>query len=311
MEKASLLILEKYKHRRTKNQKMKFINHLSDIFYDNGYPFFEERRGIFGDHINVLIGDIKSAKTVVCARYSERPTLFVPNLIAPKNKFIVYLYRFFIFLIMQVISLMAEDAFFNITKNIFISFASFIVVMLILAAIICFGPSFAKNADDNTSGVISIIETAKTFTPEQLKHSSLAFVLLDDGCFGFNGAKHLCKLHKKNIDEKVIINIDSIGSGEHIFYICNDNLQDDTVQTDKIIESIENHNKKINTVCQRQNIAFHSDGDIFEKSMTISSFSRGLSGIICSMRRHTIADTKIDEINISLIKNFIIKLVRK
>ena len=79
-----------------------------------------------------------------------------------------------------------------------------------------FGPANRHNSNDNTSGVVTVLETARTM-PENLRGRT-CFVLFDLEEAGLVGSSSSRKTHKKATQEQIVLNLDCVGDGDEIVF---------------------------------------------------------------------------------------------
>lgn len=293
--------------RRTKKQKANFRKKMVDKFYASGYSAFEERYGLLSNRINLIIGVPENADIIFAANYTTKPTLIFKNYIFPKNKKLQNLYRFIILSLMSIIALFAEHFYFLLTKNAMDSFFSFLVLMVAMLFYCFFGPSF-KGANDNTSSVVAICEAILALSPEEIKRRKISFVFFDNPSFLKCAEKAYISRHRK---EQTVINLSTIGQGNHLLFMCSKALRADDKLTEKLISCIENHKEKANFVTQMENTSFRKYANVFPKSMYISSFFQTKKGLLYSKNSRTIWDNSADETNIELIARFILNATKK
>ena len=84
-------IFERYEVRKTRKQKLAFIQWLKPVVQHCGYCMNVEK-GSFGSR-NIIIGDPEKAKVIFSAHYDTCAVMPFPNLITPKNIWLYILYQ--------------------------------------------------------------------------------------------------------------------------------------------------------------------------------------------------------------------------
>ncbi|MBQ4258456.1 MAG: M28 family peptidase [Clostridia bacterium] len=307
MTKFSRHLFERCSARRTPRQRADFRRRMTELFYENGYPVSEERFGLLLRRVNYIVGDPDEAGLIVAARYSNRPTSLLPNLRLPKHRLLHWLYRFFLCLLLVFAALAAEDFYFHLTERYLGSLMVFFLLILIVLLLHFFGPTLSRHANDNASAVIAAVESLRTFSPQELRDLGVAFVFFDDPPLLPRGERAFARRHP-DCDEALVLYLDSIGWGDHLLFACSQELRADQELCEELIAAIENHPHKSNTVSVAEKCVLPAGAHVFEKSVCISSFSRGLFGVLVSFRSRTFLDRKLDQTNLDLVTALIRRL---
>ena len=77
-----------------------------------------------------------------------------------------------------------------------------------------FGLANKNNANDNTSGVVTLLEILRTLPENQ--RNKVCFVLFDLEEAGLIGSVSYRKAHKKATDHQLVLNLDCVGDGDHL-----------------------------------------------------------------------------------------------
>lgn len=211
----SRYVLNGFQCRKKKEQKTAFINLIKSYYQD---AVIEE--GGFGNNRNIVIGNVDTAKVIFTAHYDTCAQLPFPNLIFPKNILFTLLYSLLIaapFFILLIPVYFIVDYFF---QSFIISYYTYILFVLVLMISVFYaGKPNEHTANDNTSGVVTVLETISKLPPEQ--RSKCAFVLFDNEENGLLGSAFFRKKHKSVLKNKLIVNIDCVGDGDHILFVSN------------------------------------------------------------------------------------------
>ena len=225
MTETTKTIFEKYQVRKSKKQKNDFTEYVRSLADSNGYKFTTEK-GRFGAN-NIIIGDVDSAKVIYTAHYDTCPVLPFPNFITPKNFLIYLLYQIAIVCIFMVLPiLIVGSIFLAIARNVGMDsdLAATIYMIIYYAILVLFllfmsaGPANKHTANDNTSGVTTLIDTMNIL-PEELR-SSVAFVFFDLEEAGLLGSKGFYSKHKDAMKDKLLVNFDCVSDGENILIVA-------------------------------------------------------------------------------------------
>ena len=141
----------------------------------------EEEHGFFAGH-NVIVGDPEKAKVLYTAHYDTQAVLPFPNFITPRNMGLYLAYQvlfvlgfFALVVLAEVLTIVAARA---LGAREFLPVAAPLVSMGVCIFFIWwmfFGKANRHTANDNTSGVITLLEVALTMPPEDRDKVCLVF----------------------------------------------------------------------------------------------------------------------------------------
>lgn len=303
-------IFEKYQIRKTKKQKTLFIDYTKQIAEIYGYDFKVEK-GAFGAR-NVVIGNPETAKVIYTAHYDTCPRLPFPNFITPKNFLIYLLYQFLIVGIFFAIIFVVE--FFS---GLILSFIpavenSIYLIISILSDVICFvmlylllgGPANKNTANDNTSGVTTILDIMKELPQDQ--RSKVAFVLFDLEEMGLFGSSSFASKHKAVKKNTLVINFDCVSDGRTMLFA----LKRTTKKYAELLETAFPSTNDITVDITK--VAFYpSDNASFKGGIGVAALKKSkLFGILYMDRIHTNKDVIYREENIQFLTNGAVRLAQ-
>lgn len=213
MNELSREIFDHYQVRKTKTQKLAFIERMKQH-----YPELQiEEGGLFHSR-NLIIGNVDTAKVICSAHYDTCARLPFPNMITPKNFLFFLCYNLLIcipFFLVLVICLgllnLVSDAF---LLNYWISC---IIMFALLLYVFMFGKPNEHTANDNTSGVITLIELMDTLSEEE--RAQTAFVFFDNEENGLLGSSFFRRKHKDILNRILLFNFDCVSDGDHILLV--------------------------------------------------------------------------------------------
>ena len=303
-------ILDKWQIRKTKKQKTDFISFLeTKLGKDNVHV---ETGKSFGSR-NIIIGntDISNVDYVVCAHYDTQPVLPFPNFLAPKNMIAYILYMTILTLVMLGISIGSSIAVIKLGGTIQLANLAYYAVLFIFVGIMMFGPANKHTANDNTSGVITVLDAYQDSTIRD--SGKVAFVLFDHEEVGLIGSSNYASMHKKEIKNQVVINIDCIGDGSAIMFILSKHLEKEKDKANMIREALRNISAKDTTkeilVESAKSTFYPSDQLNFKKNIALAAFNKNKIFGYYLDKVHTSKDTVCDYKNIEIaihgIKNLI------
>lgn len=205
-------ILARFQVRKTRRQKAAFLEWAVAQAVRAGYPAHIER-GTFGSR-NLVIGSPQEADVVFAAHYDTCAKLPFANLCAPKNLPVFLLLQGLIFLFVFVPAFGSALAW----RLVGLPWAGCVsaAVALLLMGLLFFGPANPHTANDNTSGVATVLGAMQAM-PEALRPHA-AFVLFDLEELGLLGSSSFYSAHKETMDRRLLVNFDCVGDGRHMLF---------------------------------------------------------------------------------------------
>lgn len=296
-------VLEEFQIRKSRKQKARFRAWLCGELEAAGYsPETEES---FTAR-NVVIGDPENAKIIFSAHYDTCAVLPIPNFITPRNMFFYLLYQMLFLLIFFVVVLAAELAIFFLTDaSPEIGLAVSYLLCIFMVWWIIDGPANKHTANDNTSGVITLLETALTMPEEDRKQ--VCFVFFDNEEKGMLGSAAFAKRHKKAKRETLNINYDCVSDGDFIQFFPDSKLKKDGEALERIERSFTGNGQKRMEVVRGFGF-YPSDNKVFKKGVGVCALKyKKIVGYYMD-RIHTGRDTVFEEENIELLRRGAIAL---
>lgn len=306
MNEISCKILDYYQVRKTKKQKEEFRKYIIHELNQYGYCPKIQNKGI---NNTIIIGNMEKAKIFCTAHYDTQAVLPFPNLIVPNNLFglilsqlaIIICVLILIFLINIVfIKLFVWTGLFNGFELSIASSISWLIIMIWML----FGKANKHTANDNTSGVVTIIESAIKL-PEDFR-DEICFVLFDNEELGLLGSAAFAKEYKEYIKNKLIINFDCVSDANDIFFFPTKQIKNDQSKHEVIIKTFASTNY-INVHMNKGFGFYPSDNFNFKYAYGVCSLKKGLFYYLD--RIHTSRDIIFNEENIELLSDGVCKLV--
>ncbi len=233
MTEVSKHVFDNHQVRKSKKQKEAFRDYIKSFAESNGYICNIEK-GSLGAK-NIVIGSPDTAKAVYTAHYDTCARLPFPNFITPKNFGYYLLYQLLIIIpILAVffglsfcagLLLGAITSFAELSEEVIdflISLTSLCVYFLVFFLLLN-GPANKHTANDNTSGVITLIEIMQAL-PEE-KRGEIAFIFFDLEEAGLFGSSGFASKHKKQMGDKLLLNFDCVSDGSTILFAVKKSAQ--------------------------------------------------------------------------------------
>ena len=298
-------VLTHFEIRKSKKQKQAF--HSAVIAYAQrcGYDTKVEK-GSFGCR-NLIFGDPEKANFLVTAHYDTPASIGLPNFITPCNPWIFILWQILLLIPFFAVAFLAGLIVSLLTKNDMLTFLAAYIAYFGMLFLMMFGPANRHNANDNTSGVVTVLEMMSSL-PEDLR-SKVCFVLFDLEEAGLVGSSSYRKAHKAATDRQLLLNLDCVGDGDHIVLFPNKKLKQDNAKMALL--------EKLTAVCGKKSIQIHregfaycpSDHKHFPYGVGIMAFHhKKVLGLYCD-RIHTWRDTVLEQTNVNILRAAIISMI--
>lgn len=296
-------LLEKYQVRRTKKQKDDFIVYAQAVSHSAGYPFREETlKGSVLTSRNLIAGDPEKAKVFFTAHYDTCAEMPFPNLIYPRNRLLSVLAQMPLVLILLALSFAAGYLTYGMLGRAGAVIAAYIVYFG-LFALVFFGPANRHTANDNTSGVATLMRIMASLPPESRQDA--AFIFFDNEEYGKVGSKAYAKAHPGITEGKVLLNLDCVGDGDDFLIVAPKNA--DEKLTALLQAAFQDENGKRAVHCSAKNTSYNSDQKSFPNGVAAAACRKGKLGWHVP-RIHTRRDVICEESNLRYVTACAVKL---
>ena len=161
------------------------------------------------------------------------------------------------------------------------------------------GPANKTNANDNTSGVVTVLEIAKTL-PENQRHK-VCFVLFDLEEAGIIGSSSYRKKHKRASDDQLILNLDCVGDGDHLMMFPTKKLRKDQRKMSSLYRACGYFGEKSLLLHEKGASIYPSDQKHFPYGVAICAL-RKYKKFFYMSRIHTPKDTILEETNVNILR---------
>ncbi len=297
-------ILEKYQVRKGKKRKTAFIEYIEGICRENGIECTVEKKGISR---NIVMGaSPDQCDFVIGGHYDTCPVMIIPNFVTPRN-FLAYLvYQLVLCALLFVPALLVSGVLTYFTDA-FVGIPVFGLVTMLMCLLLMFGPANKHTANDNTSGVIAVLNTMLTMTPEQ--RSRICFVLFDNEEIGLVGSSAFADMHR-NVKKGIpVVNFDCVSDGDYLFA----KMPHKEKKTDfgkAFASAMERSAEKHGMTPAVGSKGFYpSDQANFKRGIGVASLNRSKLVGLYMNRIHTPRDTVFIDRNIDCLTDAMIDLV--
>ncbi len=262
-----------YAIRNGRKRKIPFLRYAQEEFAALGYTAHIQQGKTMGVRCeNLVVGDVHKASVIVAAHYDTPRTMLLPV----RN----YLNRVgasIFFQLLPILLIFAVDFAASVLLELPVWASFLIAYVMVYVLMLCFKNK--HNANDNSSGVMGVYETAKHL-PEEMR-GRVAFVLFDNEEWGMLGALAFAAEYETR--SRFVVVMDCIGVGEpRVLY-----KKKDEISARKLA------GKHMEATAEKTNL-YMSDNKVFTSAVLISAFKKdGIGNYLDKI--HTNGDTKADE----------------
>ena len=302
MLKAPMDILTLHPIRRTDAQKEAFRQDVQAYVQELGYTYTLETEK--NKAKNVIIGDPDQAKYLISAHYDTSATLGIPNVCTPCNALLAGLRYLAAVLFGATCS---GGAFLLIKTGFLIPGIALIILLLCDLWLMKIAPANVNNANDNTSGVVTLLEIARSL-PEAHRHK-VCFLLFDLEEKGLKGSAAYRKAHKDITEKQILLNLDCVGDGDHILLMPTKKLRKDAAFIGRLQYLGGWFGRKQILTIDKGFCVYSSDHRNFPLAVGIGAFHKRKGAGFVLDKIHTKHDTNLKITNVNLLRAAMITLI--
>ena len=290
--------------RKSGKQKKAFRDSVHAYAREYGYNCSFEK-GSFGS-VNVIMGNPEKAEYLVTAHYDTCAGMIFPNFITPCNPFFYILYQLFMIAWMMLVPAIPAIMIGYWIGSTEIAYWVWYLLFWVCLGMMMFGPANKNNANDNTSGVVTVLEMMRSFPETQ--RDKVCFVLFDLEEAGLIGSSSYRKTHKEATNHQLVLNLDCVGDGDYILMIPGKKLKKD-----------KEHMKHLKAICgdfgakelmlrEKGFSVYPSDQKNFPLGVGICALRKGAVGLYMG-RIHTRRDTIMEQTNVNILRSALTSLI--
>jgi len=307
-------LLQEHQVRKTKAQKAAFRDWFLLWAQEQGYDAqVESGRNLLKCH-NIVIGDPETAEVTFTAHYDTQPVMILPNFITPCNVLVYILYQLVLCVVLFVPGILLGaavgwlggyiDAWAGFLAGEFVTMGLTIAVMVLMLA----GPANQHCANDNTSGVAAVMELMQRLPAEQ--RGKAAFILFDNEELGLLGSGLYASKHKSVKKEKLIINMDCVGDGEHMLFFANKRTRK-LASFPLLEEAMQGAQGRHFLMNKMENCIYPSDQANYKLGIAVCACNKAkIIGYYCD-KIHTKKDTICEQVNLDFLAEGLSAFVSK
>ena len=297
-------ILSAFPVRKSKQQKQEFRDAAQSYLKQLGYSPTVEK-GSFGCR-NMVIGDPETAQYLITAHYDTCARLPIPNLITPCNFWAFLGYQLVVMLLMLLVPAIPGALAGLLAGSFDVGYYVWFLCVWAVIALVMIGPANKHNANDNTSGVVTLLEIARSLPESQ--RGKVCFVLFDLEEAGLIGSAAYRKAHKKASDSQLVLNLDCVGDGDYIRFFPTKKLKKDRKKLTSLYKACGYLGKKDVLVHEKGFSATPSDQANFPYGVGICALRKKGKTLYLS-RIHTPKDTILEETNVNILRAALITFI--
>lgn len=297
-------VLRDFPVRKTWKQKQAFRDAVQSYAQGLGYKTKVEK-GKWGCQ-NIIIGDPETAKYLVTAHYDTPAGMWVPNVMVPCNLVLFILSQLLITLGVFVPAIAVTVLTAYLTQDFAIWYPVMIVMMALTIVLMMAGPANPRNANDNTSGVVTLLEIAASM-PQNLRER-VCFVLFDLEELGMVGSSSYRSKHKYASDRQTVLNLDCVGDGDTIMFLPGKAVKKDEGSIRRLIDLECSCGEKRVLIRDKGFSVFPSDQFVFPRGVGICALRKNM---LCHYagRIHTFRDVCLDYTNVNILRACLITYI--
>ena len=297
-------ILTAFPVRKSKQQKQEFRDAAQSYLKQLGYSPTVEK-GSFGCR-NMVIGDPETAQYLITAHYDTCARLPIPNLITPCNFWAFLGYQLVVMLLMLLVPAIPGALAGLLAGSFDVGYYVWFLCVWAVIALVMIGPANKHNANDNTSGVVTLLEIARSLPESQ--RGKVCFVLFDLEEAGLIGSAAYRKAHKKASDSQLVLNLDCVGDGDYIRFFPTKKLKKDRKKLTSLYKACGYLGKKDVLVHEKGFSVCPSDQANFPYGVGICALRKKGKTLYLS-RIHTPKDTILEETNVNILRAALITFI--
>ncbi|MBE6940789.1 MAG: Zn-dependent exopeptidase M28 [Ruminococcaceae bacterium] len=297
-------VLAQHPVRRSKKQKQALRDEVVTYVKGLDYPVTVEQGG--RGTANLVIGNPDTAKYLITAHYDTPASIGIPNILTPCNPVIFILWQVLLVGILLAVSIAAMLAVNTLTGDSSYGLLTWYAVYFGILFLMLFGPANKHNANDNTSGVVTLLEIAAAWPRD--KRESVCFVLFDLEESGMVGSAAYRKTHKSATQNQIVLNMDCVGDGNEIMMVPMRKLKKDPEKMDILRGLCGQRGEKTIFLHEKGFVTYPSDQRNFPYGVGIAAFKRKKSVGLYVDRIHTARDTILDIENVNYLRDTLLKL---
>lgn len=287
-------ILTVHPVRKSDRDKAEFRKWAVSELKKAGWRVKEETYGKFNGSVNLVAGDPEKAEVFLCAHYDTATRMLLPNFVSPTNVLAHICYHLVMAVAMLALAFAVSLAVCFPLDQPGLMLPLFLVLAVAMLWVSARGPANKNNANGNSSGVVALLRLARAVKD----HKRVCLVLFDNNSKNMLGATGFKKKHYQEAAQRLFINLDCVGDGEHMLLMPSKHSRWDGDLLDALNEAFQSGDGIQGRVLSQGLMYYPSEHRKFKFHVAVCACRRlaGLGYYIPNLR--TGKDTVMDEGNI-------------
>ena len=311
MTETTKTVFEKYQVRKSKKQKSAFIDYVNATAAAEGYECHTEG-GYFGAR-NIVVGNPDQAKVIYTAHYDTCARMPFPNFITPTCIWMYLLYQILLtvgilglpLLIIVGLGALLGNAI-ELSEEVLgkILYFCWLALIAVEMWLLMAGPANKHTANDNTSGVTTLLNIMQALPSDQ--RESVAFVFFDLEEMGLFGSAGYANKHKMVMKNTLLLNFDCVSDGRTILFAVRPGAKKYVPSIESAFPTTETHTVEVVS----KGVFYPSDQANFARGVGVAALKKTKGGLLYMDRIHTKRDTVYDEDNIAYLTEGAVRLAQ-
>lgn len=311
MTETTQAVFEKYEIRKTRKQKSAFIDYVKSVSAAEGYACKTEK-GYFGAR-NIVVGDPDTARVIYTAHYDTCVCLPFPNFITPKCIWIYLLYQILITMALLIAPALIVAGVYGLGTLLQaeavrlgdeIAFFTWYFLLLSELYLLMAGPANKHTANDNTSGVTTLLDIMTALPAEA--RGEVAFIFFDLEEMGLLGSAGFANKHKRAAKNTLLVNFDCVSDGKTLLFA----LREGATRYTEVIKTAFPSTETFAVEVVSKGVFYPSDQANFTRGVGVAAL-KGKGRLLYMDRIHTKRDTVYMEENIAYLTEGAVKLAQR
>ena len=309
MTETTRTIFDNYVIRKTKKQKTAFIHYVQTTASAEGYESHTEK-GYFGAR-NIVVGNPEKAKIIYTAHYDTCARLPFPNFITPKSIGIYLLYQVLLTVILLGLPSLLTiglgailSRFVSEGIGVLILYYGWLAMVVAELWLIMAGPANKHTANDNTSGVTTLLDIMHAL-PGELR-GDVAFIFFDLEEMGLFGSAGYASKHKSVMKNTLLLNFDCVSDGNTILFAVRPGAKQHAEVIASSFPTTDTHRVEVVS----KGVFYPSDQANFARGVGVAALKQSKRGVLYMDRIHTKHDTVYEEGNIAYLTEGAVRLAQ-
>lgn len=298
-------LVQQFPVRRSEQQKSDFRKAVTEYAQSLGYSVSQEKGS--AKSVNLVIGDPQTAKYLVTAHYDTCARMLMPNFMIPFNLPMFILAQLVTVGLLLLVAFAVGGAAWLLGATRRAAYLLGAGVYWVALYLMLFGPANPNNQNDNTSGVITLLELARSL-PE-LHRRKVCYVLFDKEEYGLIGSKSYRLAHKQETEHQIVLNLDCVGDGDALVLIPIGKARKNASLIQALKAASGQYGQKSIAVHDKGIRIINSDQSQFPFGIAIAAFRKSKWIGHYVSRIHTIKDTILDVTNVNTLRAYLSTLI--